>query len=66
MGTYLHGLFAADEFRRDFLARLGIKTDPLLDYDADIDATLDALAAHIEAHVDLDQLLAMARAPSIR
>ena len=65
MGTYLHGLFAADAFRRDFLARLGIATDPLLDFEADIDATLDALAAHIETHLDLDALLAMAREPVI-
>lgn len=61
MGTYLHGLFAADGFRRDFLARLGIATDPLLDYDAEVDATLDALADHLETHLDLDALFALAR-----
>lgn len=63
MGTYLHGLFAADTFRRDFVARLGIATDPLLDFNADIDATLDALGAHMEAHLDLDAILALAREP---
>lgn len=63
MGTYLHGLFAADDFRRDFLARLGIAADPLLDFDAGVDATLDALAAHLEAHLDLDATLALAREP---
>lgn len=63
MGTYLHGLFAADGFRRAFLSGLGIATDPLLDYEADIDAVLDALAAHLEAHLDLDALLALAREP---
>lgn len=63
MGTYLHGLFAADDFRRDFLARLGIATDPLLDFNADIDATLDALASHLEVHLDLDAILALAREP---
>ncbi|WP_404400123.1 cobyric acid synthase [Pelagibacterium halotolerans] len=61
MGTYLHGLFAADDFRRDFLARLGIAADPLLDYDAGVDTTLDALADHLEAHLDLDALFALAR-----
>ncbi|MEQ8165677.1 MAG: cobyric acid synthase, partial [Alphaproteobacteria bacterium] len=40
MGTYLHGLFAADAFRRQFLANLGISTDPLLDFDRLIDQTL--------------------------
>ena len=63
MGTYLHGLFAADDFRRDFLARLGIATDPLLDFDARVDETLDALAAHLETHLDLDAILALAREP---
>src|SRR5690606_5815257 len=66
MGTYLHGLFAADGFRRDFLSRLGIRTDPLLDFESDIDTTLDKLAAHIEAHLDLDALLAMAKAPVLK
>ncbi len=64
-GTYLHGLFASDDFRRDFLSRIGIATDPRLDFEADIDATLDALAAHLEAHLDLDNVLAMAREPRL-
>ncbi len=63
IGTYLHGLFAADDFRRAFLRRLDIATDPLLDFDAQIDRTLDNLAAHIEAHIDLDFLLQLAREP---
>jgi adenosylcobyric acid synthase len=63
MGTYLHGLFAADAFRRQFLANLGISTDPLLDFDHLIDQTLDDLAAHLEAHIDLDAVLALAREP---
>lgn len=63
MGTYLHGLFAADAFRRQFLANLGISTDPLLDFDRLIDQTLDDLAAHIETHLDLDAILALAREP---
>ena len=62
-GTYLHGLFAADQFRRDFLERLGAQTDPMLDFSADIEATLDELADHLQAHLDLDALLALAREP---
>jgi adenosylcobyric acid synthase len=59
MGTYLHGLFASDAFRRAFLATLGA---PVSDtgYDDGLEATLDALAAHLEAHLDLDALLALA------
>jgi adenosylcobyric acid synthase len=64
MGTYLHGLFAADGFRRAFLASLGATPDPALAFDTEIDAILDRLAAHLEAHIDLDLLLGFAREPS--
>ena len=58
MGTYLHGLFASDEFRAAFL--LSAAT-PGLNYEASIDQILDALADHLERHLDLDALLALAR-----
>jgi len=61
MGTYLHGLFAADAFRRAFLAALGAETGAGQDYEAGIERTLDGLAAHLEAHLDLDGLLALSR-----
>ncbi|WP_291374637.1 cobyric acid synthase [Devosia sp.] len=57
MGTYLHGLFAADPFRRAFL---GNASSPDLSYEAGIEATLDALAAHLETHLDIDGLLSLA------
>jgi adenosylcobyric acid synthase len=55
-GTYLHGLFASDTFRRAFLGALA---DPLLAYEASVDSTLDALADHLEAHLDLDLILSL-------
>lgn len=58
-GCYLHGLFAADEFRRAYLKRFGI-TEGLADFDGGVEAALDALATHIEAHIDLDALLEIA------
>lgn len=61
MGSYLHGMFAADGFRRAFLAGLGA-TPGNESYDATVEATLDALADHLEAHVDCAGLLALARA----
>src|SRR5690606_8971577 len=63
IGTYLHGLFAADDFRTAFLARLGAATSGALRYEAEIEATLDGLAAHLERHLDLDMLLGLAREP---
>ncbi|HHY50430.1 MAG TPA: cobyric acid synthase, partial [Alphaproteobacteria bacterium] len=58
-GTYLHGLFAADGFRRAFL---GQQSD--VNYEAGVEAALDGLAAHLEHHLDLDALLALARPPA--
>ncbi|WP_375449790.1 cobyric acid synthase [uncultured Devosia sp.] len=57
-GTYLHGLFAADDFRRAFI---GSAATGGINYEAGIEATLDALATHLETHLDLDALLALAQ-----
>ena len=60
MGSYLHGIFAADGFRHAFLERLGFDSGGGIAYDALIEQTLDALADHLETHLDLDALLASA------
>ena len=59
-GTYLHGLFAADDFRSGWLARFGVAAGGH-GFDAGIDATLDALADHMERHLDVAGILALAR-----
>ncbi|KRA56032.1 cobalamin biosynthesis protein CobQ [Devosia sp. Root635] len=56
-GTYLHGLFAADPFRR---AVLGNAASPDLAYEAGVEQALDDLAAHLEKHLDIEALLALA------
>ncbi|MGB1414223.1 MAG: cobyric acid synthase [Paracoccaceae bacterium] len=58
-GTYLHGLFSNDLFRKAFLTGIGIDSG-IGNYESDVEQTLDALAAHIEGHLDIDQMLGVA------
>lgn len=60
MGCYLHGLFAADAFRRDLLAMLGGQGEATLNYDAQIEQILDRWADHLERHLRLDEIAALA------
>ena len=53
-GSYLHGLFAGDEFRRHFLR--SYQADSEMNYDAQVETILDRLAAHIAASLDMQQL----------
>lgn len=58
-GCYIHGLFAADDFRHAFLSALGSHKSTL-NYENSIETTLDALAGHISRHVDTAKLLEIA------
>jgi adenosylcobyric acid synthase len=58
-GTYVHGLFTGDVFRKAWLAHLGIASS--LAYASQIESALDALADHLEAHMDIDAILSIAR-----
>ncbi len=57
-GTYVHGLFGSDAFRRAFLAEAGVASS--LAYAASVEAALDGLADHLERHVAIDRLLEIA------
>ena len=61
MGSYLHGMFTEDAFRRAFLAGLGA-TPGNASYVQTVEDTLDALADHLAAHVDCETLLTLAQA----
>ncbi|MBB5701661.1 adenosylcobyric acid synthase [Ochrobactrum daejeonense] len=58
MGTYLHGVFGADDFRRRFLGKLGVQSSGE-NYRAGIEAALDELAEELENCLDIDALFAL-------
>ena len=59
VGTYLHGLFAEDAFRRWLLESWGARASELA-FAHEVERTLDRLADHLERHLDADALLALA------
>ncbi len=59
-GTYLHGLFGADLFRKRFLAQFGVEGGGG-DYRAGVDAALDRIAERLEEHLDCDAVFSAAR-----
>lgn len=55
-GTYLHGVFSSDPFRKHFLTNLGVVASGN-SYNRSIDQVLDELATHLESHLDIEQML---------
>ena len=62
-GSYLHGMFTHDGFRRAWLRQAGAATTSTLNYDAAVETALDALADGVEQALDIDALLACAAPP---
>ena len=58
-GTYIHGIFAGDEFRKAFLERFGASASNA--YQDGIEHALDGLAGHLERHLDIEAIVAIAR-----
>jgi len=63
-GTYLHGLFGNDTYRRAWLSRIRDTTATTLQYEASVESALDDIAATLADTVDTDALFATARRPS--
>ena len=59
MGCYLHGLFAADEFRASFLGKIADRNGGLA-YDIQVEQSLDAIAASLEEVLDVDGIIVAA------
>jgi adenosylcobyric acid synthase len=59
-GSYLHGMFRDDGFRRAWLGSFGAESSSA-SYSDTVEQTLDALADHLETHLDVTALLACAR-----
>jgi adenosylcobyric acid synthase len=55
-GTYLHGLFGADGFRRKFLESLGVRAGNI-GYRSIVEGALDGIADALEERLDCDALL---------
>ena len=58
-GSYIHGLFSQDSFRRAFLNNLGVSVKAF-SYDIKVEETLDGLADHIETYLDVDKIFSLA------
>ncbi|MEM7729645.1 MAG: cobyric acid synthase [Pseudomonadota bacterium] len=65
-GTYIHGAFSGDGFRRAWLTRLGASVEEGLVYGAAVEQALDSLADGVEAAIDVDAVLALARPPRLK
>ena len=56
IGTYLHGMFVNDEFRKKFLERIGFSSSNS-NYISSLDKTLNKLADKIEENINVDKIL---------
>ncbi len=64
-GTYLHGLFGNDTYRRAWLGRIRNTAAATLQYEVSVEAALDDVAATLADSVDTDALFSTARRPGL-
>jgi adenosylcobyric acid synthase len=60
MGSYVHGIFAGDDFRHAFLNALRARERSSVAYEALVDQVLDELADHLARHLDTQRILDLA------
>lgn len=61
LGSYVHGIFASDSFRRNFLRRIAGDFESNIHYDQQVDEILDQLADHLKKHLNTRALLDITR-----
>ena len=59
IGTYIHGIFSDDAFRRHFIESVGGEAGTLA-FETTVEDTLDELARHLAQSLDIERLLALA------
>ncbi|MGN6548529.1 MAG: cobyric acid synthase, partial [Pararhizobium sp.] len=60
VGTYLHGLFSSDAFRRAYLRDFGVESAGGA-YRGGVEAALDRIAEMLARHLEVERLFATAR-----
>lgn len=56
MGTYLHGLFQSDNFRKQFLQNINDVYENQTSYSSLVETTLDELADHMSTHLNIENM----------
>ena len=64
-GTYVHGAFASDGFRRRWLARAGAAARENTQYESAVEHALDEIADGVAAALDIDRLFDVAAPVSL-
>ncbi|MEO1656998.1 MAG: cobyric acid synthase [Pseudomonadota bacterium] len=62
-GSYLHGVFTSDAFRRTWLTRAQGQGSAALSYEREVQHALDHLTDEVETTIDVDAVFAQARMP---
>ena len=59
-GSYIHGLFSNDDYRRDWILRAGAHVQNSVSYQGSVEAAIDEFADAMESDLNVDALLACA------